>query len=102
MKLELPEWLVRALASSRRLRPLSTMYRRKLRGVPERASPDESRCWAVPSGCRRRWRSQVWRSNAPSLAMRAMTEDWTPPPRLMTMRVWMGGHQTSSSPSPSG
>ena len=27
------------------------------------------------------------RSNAPPLAMSAMTEDWTPPPRLMTVRV---------------
>ena len=26
--------------------------------------------------------------NAPPLAMRAMTEDWTPPPRLMTVREW--------------
>ena len=28
------------------------------------------------------------RSNTPSFAMSAMTEDWTPPPRLMTVRVW--------------
>ena len=27
------------------------------------------------------------RSNAPPLAMSAITEDWTPPPRLMTVRV---------------
>ena len=26
------------------------------------------------------------RSNAPSFAMSAMTEDWTPPPRLMTVK----------------
>ena len=30
------------------------------------------------------------RSNAPLLAMSAMTEDWTPPPRLMTVRDGSG------------
>ena len=36
-------------------------------------------------------------SNAPSLAMRAMTDDCTPPPRLMMVIRWVERIQAASS-----
>ena len=59
-------WLPRAFTSSRRLRPLSTM----LGGFQQALQPEAP-------------------SNAPSPAMSATTEDWTPQP--MTFRDRGGG-----------